>query len=202
MAELFSAYLQQYTYTGLIAVLIGTGIGLPFPESIVLILGGFLVYSGRTELASTVSACYIGVLAGDMISYQMGRKWGEKIINGTTRKGVLTAEKWGKVKKHFSRHENKTIFLSRFIPGIRVAAHIMAGVLKVKAVKFFFLNSVAALINVPILVYVGYIFGNKIEKTLRYSRGLSLLLATLIIAGAGVGALYFLIRYKRAQQDL
>ncbi len=201
MAEFFSTYLNQFTYSGLVAALICTGIGLPFPESIILIIGGFMAYSGRTDLYYTGLACYGGVLTGDMISYHMGRRWGDKIIHKTTVSGVLTNEKWKKVKKHFAKHEGKTIFFSRFIPGIRVAAHIMAGILKVRTLKFFFINSTAALINVPLTVYVGYIFGSRMEKILYVIRGLSIFLVTIVSAGAGVGVIYYLVKRKRAQQN-
>jgi membrane protein DedA with SNARE-associated domain len=199
MSNFFSIYLNQFTYSGLIAVLVGTGIGLPFPESIILILGGFMAYTGRTDLYYTISACYLGVMAGDILSYQMGRKWGDSIINKTTLNGWLTTEKWNRVKEHFTRHENKTIFISRFIPGIRVAAHLMAGVLKVRAIKFLFLNSLAAMINVPLTIYLGYVFGNKIERALYFTKGMTLLFLTVVFTGAGAGITYYFVKHKRAQ---
>lgn len=199
MAEFFSSYLNQFTYSGLIAVLIGTGMGLPFPESIILILGGFMAYSGRMDLYYTVSACYAGVMAGDMLSYHMGRRWGDQIIRKTTLNGWLSPERWDKVKEHFSRHENKTILISRFIPGIRVAAHVMAGVLKVRTIKFFLLNSVAALINVPLTVYVGYVFGSRVEKALHFTRGLSIMFILIICGGSGAGATYYLIKQRKSE---
>jgi membrane protein DedA with SNARE-associated domain len=57
LAGLVSAYIQHFTYAGLLAVLILCGMGLPIPEDVALLAGGFLVHRGVIQYPMTL-ACW------------------------------------------------------------------------------------------------------------------------------------------------
>jgi len=76
---------------------------------------------------------------------------------------VFTEKRLERVRQFFCDHGSKTIFVARFLSGFRVAAFLAAGTMKVKPTHFLFLDFLAALIMVPLMVGIGYYFGASIE---------------------------------------
>jgi len=59
-------YSEPFIYGGLFLILFLSGSGLPVPEEITLLTGGFLVNLGFIRFYPTLAAVFVGVLAGDL----------------------------------------------------------------------------------------------------------------------------------------
>ena len=156
-------YSEHFIYTGLFLILFFSGLGLPIPEEITLLTGGLLIKLGFAHFYPTFAAVLVGVLTGDMAMYSIGRKWGHGIITHRHLRKVFSEKRLEKVRQFFRDHGSKTIFIARFISGFRVAAFLAAGTMGMKPGKFLFLDFLAALIGVPLLLCLGYFFGTHIE---------------------------------------
>ena len=66
-------------YGSVFAILVACGLGVPLPEDISLILGGFLVYEGAAQLHWMMLTGFLGILVGDSLIYLAGRKLGSKV---------------------------------------------------------------------------------------------------------------------------
>ena len=80
MVGLISAYIEHFTYVGLFVVLMLCGLGLPIPEDVALLAGGYLVHRGITRYPITLAVSLLGVVAGDNSLFFMGRRFGSGLV--------------------------------------------------------------------------------------------------------------------------
>lgn len=171
MAGLVSSYIQHFTYAGLFLVLILCGLGLPMPEDIALLAGGFLVHRGVTQFPMTIAISLVGVVAGDNSLFFLGRRFGTglvkyvEIMRPTSQRQIV----W--LKGFMDRHGHLAIFYARFLAGVRALIYLTAGSLGVNPIRFFVYDSLGAVISVPIVVSIGYVFGKQIELAIGYLGG-------------------------------
>ena len=171
MAGLVSAYIEHFTYLGLLAVLILCGLGLPLPEDFALLAGGFLAHRGITQYPTTLGVCLIGVVTGDTSLFFLGRRFGTSIVRYF---GLGNPSSEGRIaywQEFMRRHGHRAIFYGRFLAGLRALVYLSAGSLGVPPSRFFLYDLLGATISVPIVVSLGYVFGNEIEVIVRYIGG-------------------------------
>jgi membrane protein DedA with SNARE-associated domain len=171
VTALFSTYIEPSSYLGLLMVLVLCGLGLPLPEDVVLLGGGYLAHQGVTRYPITIGVCLIGVITGDSSLFFLGRRFG----GGIVRYFGLGSPSWQKRitywQEFMRRHGHRAIFYGRFLAGLRALIYISAGTLGVPPSRFFFYDALGAVISVPIVVSLGYMFGKEIEVVLRYIGG-------------------------------
>ena len=190
-------YSEAFIYAGLFLILFLCGLGLPIPEEATLLAGGFLINLGFIRTYPTLVVVFVGILTGDLTMYSIGRKWGHGIITHRHLHEIFSEKRLAWVRQFFCDHGSKTILIARFISGFRVAAFLAAGTMGMKPGQFVLLDSLGALIMVPLLVSLGYYFGLKIGWLGEVFSRLDYLLIVLAIVLALVGAIFFLIKKIR-----
>jgi membrane protein DedA with SNARE-associated domain len=190
-------YSEHFIYAGLFLILFFCGLGLPIPEEITVLTGGFLINLGFTRFYPTLAAVFVGVLTGDMALYSIGRRWGHGIITYRHLRKIFSEERLERVRHFFREHGSKTIFIARFISGFRVAAFLAAGTMGVKPGKFLFLDFLAALIAVPLLLCLGYYFGEHIGWLADFFTRVDSLIKTGAVLAGLIVLVYFLLRWKK-----
>jgi len=135
-------------------VLITCGLGVPLPEDVPLITGGWLV--GRTgSLPLMMFTGLAGILIGDSIIFRAGEVYGEKLLE--TRLGKhISEERVQKTIAAFDRHGPKFIMAARFVPGLRAVTYFVAGLTGVPYWKFILFDGLAACVSAPAWVYLGW----------------------------------------------
>jgi membrane protein DedA with SNARE-associated domain len=68
-----------------------------------------------------------------------------------------------KVQAVFLRWGDKVVFLARFMPGLRTPIFLTAGIYKTSYARFLALDGSAALISVPVWIWIGELFGYNLE---------------------------------------
>src|SRR5260221_79163 len=130
--ESFSEFLQNYVYLGVFMGLLLCGIGLPIPEEVVLVIGGYLVYAGDAHFWHMALACFVGVLIGDILIYTIGHFIGNNLVKHPYVSKLIGEKTQAKVWAYFQKYGNKTIFFSRFFFGIRAPLYFTAGSIRMK----------------------------------------------------------------------
>ncbi|MFK7872420.1 MAG: DedA family protein [Oligoflexales bacterium] len=151
------------TYTLQFAVLVACGFGFPMPEDIVLVSGGILASQGITDFWTTVLICMLGVFVGDGIVFFIGRSMGPRIKETRLFQAGMTPEREKKVAHWFNKYGGAVVFLGRFAPGLRMPLFLTAGTYGVSPFKFFMLDGAAAIISVPVWIWVGEFFGSNLD---------------------------------------
>jgi membrane protein DedA with SNARE-associated domain len=176
-------------YLIVFGVLLACGLGVPLPEDVSLIFGGFLVYEERAQLPLMMLTGYLGIIIGDSMIFFFGRRLGSKL--GTKQGGffnrIISPDKRARVEGLFKKHGEKIVLLARFLPGVRSVTYFTAGSVGMKYSHFVFFDSVAALASAPIFVFLGFKFGGELEELLhkiaRGQRNVVVVLVVVIVAG-------------------
>ena len=171
MTGLVSSYIEHFTYVGLFLVLLLCGLGLPVPEDLALLTGGFLVHRGITQYPTTLAISFVGVVAGDNSLFFIGRRFGTGILKYLGFVRPRTLPRIARLKRFMDRHGNMAIFYARFLAGMRALVYLTAGSAGVSPRRFVVYDALGALISVPVVVSIGYFFGDQIESAIRYLGG-------------------------------
>lgn len=171
MTGLVSSYIEHFTYAGLFCVLLLCGLGLPLPEDMALLAGGFLAHRGLTQLPTTLAVSLLGVVAGDNCLFFMGRRFGTGLVSYLQIGRPSSQAQVDRLREFMHRHGNRAIFYARFLVGLRALIYLTAGSLGFGPGKFVFYDLLGAAISVPIVVSLGYLFGGQIEEVFRYLGG-------------------------------
>jgi len=171
MEAAFLEYLGTWSYAGLFIVLLAAGFGLPLPEDIPLVLSGYLVSEAHGDAINPLILMILtglaGVMAGDSATYWLGRYFGPGIVEKRWFRRIAKPWLIERAKEKYTMHGAKVLFASRFMPGLRCIMFMMAGVFKIPYWKLVAYNGGAALLSIPLLIYLGWKFGKTVINTVR-----------------------------------
>lgn len=153
-----------YAYGIMFGILIACGFGFPMPEDVILVVGGILASRDIVDFYGTIVVCMLGVLIGDGTVFTIGRKMGPKIKNTKIFKRIMKVKREKKVKEWFAKYGDKVIFFARFAPGLRMPLFLTAGMYQISPWKFLAFDGFAAIISVPIWIWIGFLFGSNMER--------------------------------------
>lgn len=154
--EFLISFFSDYGYFAVLFVLIICGFGVPIPEDITLVSGGVISGLGYTNVHIMLVVSLFGVLWGDSTMYWLGRIYGTKILRFRPIRRFLTLDRLRMVRSKFEQYGNRVLFVARFLPGLRAPIYMVAGITRrVSFIRFLLLDFFAAIISVPIWVYLG-----------------------------------------------
>jgi membrane protein DedA with SNARE-associated domain len=186
-------------YAAIFGVLVACGMGLPLPEDVSLITGGFLTHQGQAYLPLMMAVGFVGIIAGDSIIFAAGRRLGAKV--GTKQTGffarIVTPAKRARVEGLFHAHGQKIVMAARFLPGVRAVTFFTAGSAGMKYRWFILWDGLAALVSAPLLVFLGFYFGDELALVIRKVREGQIRVIAVIVIGAAAYIAYSRWRNKR-----
>ncbi len=153
-------------YAGLFVLMALESSAFPIPSEVVLPFAGYLAFLGKMNLGLAVVDATAAGLAGSLVAYFVSLKLGRPAVYGLLgRVGVSSrhldeGERWVDSKGAWS------VFIGRFIPGVRSVISIPAGVLRMDLRPFVVLTTVGSLVWSAALIYVGYTAGPLWQSTL------------------------------------
>ena len=194
-------FFSNFGYAAVFGVLLVCGFGIPIPEDITLVAGGIISGLGYTNVHIMLLVSFAGVLVGDGTRFVLGRVFGARILKVRFVSRLLTAERYALVQLQFEKHGNWVLFFARFMPGLRSPIFMTAGITRrVSFWRFLFMDGLAALVSVPIWVYLGYYGANQrdwlMDQVKRGQTGVLIALAVLVVAIFGL----LIYRRKVAKQ--
>ena len=162
--EFLINFFSDYGYFAVLFVLIICGFGVPIPEDITLVSGGVISGLGYTNVHIMLVVSLFGVLLGDSTMYWLGRIYGTKILRFRPIRRFLTLERLRMVRSKFEQYGNRVLFVARFLPGLRAPIYMVAGITRrVSFIRFLLLDFCAAIISVPIWVYLGDLGASNLD---------------------------------------
>lgn len=168
LVGLISSYIEHFTYLRLFVILTLCGLGLAIPEDVPLLIGGFLAHNGVTRYPIALIVALLGVVAGDNSLYFIGRGVGSKLLSYFGLKRPDAGNRLDRMRAFMDRHGHLAIFYARFFPGFRALVYLSSGTLRVSASRFFFCDAAGAAISVPVVVTLGYVFGEQLDCVIRF----------------------------------
>ena len=199
--EWFIDHLSQLTplgaYGWLAGILLLCGLGMPIPEDLSLIAAGYFSYKGVLNVHKAFVVCWSAVLLGDTCAFLMGRWFGRRVLASGLARRYFTPRRQRRVRAYFRKFGNRVVFLGRFMPGLRFSIFFSGGTLHLRPSVFFIYDSLAAAISVPVLVYLAWFFGDKIDRVVSYARHTEHGILIIVVVGGGVLLIRRLVQRRR-----
>ena len=192
MEEQLVYWIGRFSYPAVYALLAATGIGLPISEDVVLLTAGTLCSAGHAVFLVMVPIACAGVITGDTLLFRIGAKLGPKVIEHPKLSKVLTPARVASVRARFERYGMWTVFIARFLPGVRAPTFLLAGSMGVTQRRFWLADGVAVCIFAPLLTWLGYRFGSEALPYVRRFGGY-----LLLAVGAAVVVMLVVSRLKK-----
>jgi membrane protein DedA with SNARE-associated domain len=152
-----SQFISDWGYAGIFLVVILGNI-LPIPEETVLAVAGYLVWSGRLQLAPVFVVAFVSAVASDNLGYWLGRRYGRARVERYARR-LLKPRHLMVAESFVSRHGALAICVAHFVGGFRVLAGPLAGAGGLPFRSFLRGNLLGAVLFVPYGVGIGYAIG-------------------------------------------
>ncbi len=152
MIESLEHFLQHYGY---IAVFIGTFLE---GEIFLLIVGFFIKLKMLNPVVSLISAMS-GAFLHEIIYFLLGRWKGREFLLGN----IYTRKKYRKAKQLVEKYGILSIFIIRFLYGMRIVPMVLMGATGFGMFKFIFFNLISLFFWAVIYLSIGYFFGKAAE---------------------------------------
>ena len=189
LLELVSASPWTYLFAFVIAALDAV---VPIvPAETAVIAAGVLAAGGELQIAAIIVVAAAGAVAGDNISYLLGRTVGEPVRRRFFA-GGNAAVRLAWAQRQLTERGGSLLIVARFIPGGRTATTLTAGLIHMSWRRFAAFDLLAAVIWATYAGLLGYIGGHAFQD--------EPLTAVLVALGAALGmtGLYEAIRaYRR-----
>nr|WP_101125058.1 DedA family protein [Neisseria meningitidis] len=200
MFALLEAFFVEYGYAAVFFVLVICGFGVPIPEDLTLVTGGVISGMGYTNPHMMFAVGMLGVLVGDGVMFAAGRIWGQKILRFKPIARIMTPKRYAQVQEKFDKYGNWVLFVARFLPGLRTAVFVTAGISrKVSYLRFIIMDGLAALISVPIWIYLGEYGAHNIDWLMAKMHSLQSGIFVILGIGAAVVAWIWWKKRQRIQ---
>lgn len=185
MIENIGQFLSNYGY---ITVFIGT-----FLEGeLFLLVAGFFVKHGFLSPIPTVVFSILGALSHELMYFFIGKWKGRHFLLGNK----YTKRKYIKAKKLVEKYGTLSIFLVRFIYGMRIVSMTLLGATGYNMYKFIFFNIISLIIWSVFFLFIGYIFGHIATLIFGEVRNYFLLAGIIVIL---LGFLLYIFKKERRE---
>ena len=149
-----------------LTVLLLLAVGTLISEDLSCIAAGLLVAHGRLGFAAATGACFVGILAGDLALFALGRILGRPAVAARPLRWVVREAAVDRASRWFQRKGVAVIFLSRFTPGLRLPTYVAAGLLRTPLLTFAGFFALAGMLWTPLLVGVAAFAGEALAERL------------------------------------
>jgi membrane protein DedA with SNARE-associated domain len=134
------------------------------PSELVLSYGGYLVSQGRISFIGAIVFGTVGCILQQVILYWIGRYGGRPFVEkygkyfGLKKRFVDIAEIW------FNKYGAGMVFTARFVPVVRQAISIPAGMARMPMLTFIFYTMLGTIPWAVLFVYLGRKLGADWEQ--------------------------------------
>lgn len=152
--------IAQIGYPGMaLIVFVETGLLFPFlPGDSLLVVAGIYAARGLFHVLLLQALLIPAAIAGDALSYYLGRKSGPMIFN-KPRSRFFKPEYVDKAHAFYDKYGGVAIILARFMPIVRTYVPVIAGVAQMPYRRFAVYNVIGGVAWILSMTLVGYFLG-------------------------------------------
>lgn len=154
-------------------------VGLIVPGIVLMFGVGTLVGAGALAFWDTIIIAFFGAVAGDAISFLIGKHYHERVMQVWPFK--QHPEYFEKGERFFRKHGGKSILFGRFIGPVRPIIPAVAGMMGMSQSYFFFINVLSAAGWAPFYLMPGIVFGSSLALAAAVGTRLVVVLLSCIV---------------------
>lgn len=198
---LFAAQVtEQLEFYGVVLIMVLLFLctyGFPFSKNVLIVLTGSAISHGHLSLADGLLAIIAGLLGGDFSLYMLARggsRYTERLLSTVSRHfpGNFT-----RVRAVSEKGLPLSIFLARFLPFIRTAVYVIAGMGRMNIIQFLLIDLLSIIVVTFPLLWIGF-YGYETVSALITS-GLSLT-NILLLSCLGIVTYILFLLFQWARQ--
>ncbi|MBW1980516.1 MAG: VTT domain-containing protein [Deltaproteobacteria bacterium] len=153
-------------------------VGLLVPGTVLMFGVGAIIATGSLALKPTLVVATLGAIAGDGISYWLGRHYQHRLLDIWPFK--RHPQMLSRGETFFHRHGGKSILFGRFVGPVRPVIPIVAGMLGMQPLKFTLVNILSAIGWAFAYVVPGVFFGASLTLAGAVSARLTVLILLVV----------------------
>ncbi len=178
-------YFESLSYFGIFFAIALSGHVIPMPEEVILLIVGFIAASGIVKLPLAILVSVIGILVADIGFYFLSAEGAKLAVHF---KSKIKTDIFDWYASHMKERTFLVMFLSRFVPVLRVVSPLVAGAVRINPPRFILFSFLSALVYVPIIVLIGFFFQSKITPLISAAQTTRhfLFLGLLVVTGVAV----------------
>jgi len=185
LTDLFARYGYAVVFVGVLL----ENAGAPVPGETMLLAGAALARFGSLRLTWVIAAAIVGATLGDNLGFFIGRRGGRVLVERYGAMIGMTRAHLAKFDRFFDRHGAKTVFVARFITGLRVLGALLAGASRLTWSRFLVFNALGAFVWATTFGLVGYALGYSWLALEQWIGRSGLILLALVSAIGGLAIL-------------
>ena len=162
----------------------------PSPSDFVTVVGGTLIGTGDINFLLALSFATLGSILGFSLMFYIGATVDKKLIHSGKFR-FIPVESLNKVVTWFRKYGYLIVVVNRFMPGTRAVISFFAGISNLDPKRTIALCLISALLWNAIMLYLGFVFGENVEKVDEYLTTYS----NIVIVVTIVIILFFIVRY-------
>ncbi len=196
--ETAAQWLGHYGYIGIFSLLLLGVVGLPVPDEWLLTFAGYLVYSGVMNFWVAVGVSTLASITGAMVDYLLALWLGRPFVVKLLKAFRLNVGALDRAERWFERSGQWTVFVARFVPGLRTVISLPAGLFEMRIRSFVLLTLAGCFLWSAILVYAGYLAGPAWNSAFASSQTVIEALSATVAAVAAAYIVYYVYGWRRA----
>ncbi|MCU6796245.1 MULTISPECIES: DedA family protein [Paenibacillus] len=163
LKELIHSALVFIEGLGVWGILLGLMLEV-IPSELVLSFGGYLVSQGRVSFFWAIVFGTIGCVLQQVILYWIGRYGGRPFVEKYGKYLLLKPHFIDMAEKWFNKYGAGMVFTARFIPVVRQAISIPAGMARMPMLQFLLYTMLGTIPWAILFVYLGRTLGSNWEQ--------------------------------------
>jgi membrane protein DedA with SNARE-associated domain len=190
---------QSLPYLAILATLLASGLGAPFPEEVVVVTAAILSKHDQMNPLGAFAVCWVGALASDCMLYAMGYRFGKNFLREHRFwTYVVTPQREQRMEDLIRRHGMKVLFSARFLVGVRAAIFLAAGIVRVPLRRFVLADAISVSMVTLLFFSLSYYYGESLVRWILHLEQLATI--AIVLAALGVG-LFFWRQRRRSRMD-
>ncbi len=155
------SFIEQYGYFALFFSLWLGIVGMPLPDEMIVMSGGFLSSLEKMSVWSAFVLTYLGVVSGLSLGYILGKVFGHQILDKLLKK--KKAKYLLKSKELLDKYGAFALVISYFIPIVRHILPYLVGMNSMSFKKYALYSYTTGFVWTLIYFTLGLFFGRHIE---------------------------------------
>lgn len=169
----------------------------PFPGDAIVLMGGIYAARGQQPWFWVLAVVTAGSMVGATLNYKLGQFLDRKFERRLERKAFwgISLEKLHRVEQRMRERGSWLILFNRFIPGIRGAFFVAAGMSHMPLGKVLALGAVSSIAHSLLVLWAGIALGGNAERVgILLGHYQNAVIALFAIAGLGIALRWWMRR--------
>jgi membrane protein DedA with SNARE-associated domain len=155
------------------------GVGLIMPGSVLTVFSGWLAFQGKAPIEAVMASAACGALAGDLLSYWLGARFGIHLWEWQLLKKRQNLLRLAEI--FFIEHGGKSVFFGRFLGPIRGLVPFVAGASQMRPLVFTLYSIISGILWGISYPGLGFLGGTSWQRAETLTGRLGLLVALALI---------------------